>query len=182
VPLQEESKEGDDATAKRTAKKRSPGAGACGTGHLGGSVDMLMAAAITADLKTGPSAKKRGADSLLKQVQDVASGLGGGAQGEAMALPRHCLRILEAFRILNQLYEVVHTSHMETLTVKRICQVRCDAAAAMPRHVCELTACSPVLPSAPSGLRCLLTWEHGTQPRSTARRRGASCAGGRSAK
>ena len=123
----EEAKEGDDDAAKRTAKKRSPRAGTCGMGYPGDpgrSVDMLMAAAIAAELKTGPGTKKRGnADSLIQQVQDVASGLGGGAGGEALALPRHCLRILEAFRILNQLYEVVHTSHMETLTVKRICQV-----------------------------------------------------------
>lgn len=102
------------------------GAGACSAEHLGEagtvSVDMLLAAAIAADQKAGAGAKKRDADSLMQQVQNIASELGDLPNER---LPRHCLRILEAFRILNQLYEVVHTSHMETLTILRICKVSC---------------------------------------------------------
>lgn len=138
----DKAKDVNHAAGTRAAKKcASIGARVCSSDRLGKaetrSVDMLLAAAIAAEHKTGAGPRKRDADSLVQQMQDIASGLEDvtGAQ-----LPRPCLRIFEAFRILNQLYEVVHTSHMETLTIQRICKVscfampRCVAAEREPRH------------------------------------------------
>ena len=130
------------AAGTRAAKKcASIEARVCSSERLGEaetrSVDMLLAAAIAAEHKTGAGPRKRDADSLVQQMQDITSGL---EDVSGAPLPRPCLRIFEAFRILNQLYEVVHTSHMETLTIQRICKVSClamprfAAAEGKPRH------------------------------------------------
>ena len=81
-------------------------------------VDLLLAAAIAAEQKPGAGGKKSRAK-MLRLLQDSSRVCED--QRAECELPLEHRRLLEAFDILNQLYEVTATNHFETLTLANIC-------------------------------------------------------------
>ena len=82
-------------------------------------MDLLLAAAIAAERKPGAGGRKPGAK-MLRLLQEDSSRVCQDESAE-QEVSFECQRLLEAFGILNQLYEVTATNHFETLTLANIC-------------------------------------------------------------
>eukprot|EP00961_Rhodomonas_salina_P015919 213940-Rhodomonas_salina.2 len=87
-------------------------------------VDLLYAAALAAEGKGKPKSRGAGAAGEAKTQGGGEKESEGGDEEEQEdghpRLPQEHARILEGFRVLNQLYEVVRSNHLERVTVQRL--------------------------------------------------------------